>query len=86
MDNLEEYLNTGSGRITKQLVGRLNVVAAEAIRLKKLIDGAKTDLKKTYYRKKLVKNSLIAERIIKSIELLREESPNTGEESNEKIS
>lgn len=85
MDNLEEYLNTGSGRIVKQLVERLNTVATEAIRLKKLIDGAKTDLKKTYYRKKLVKTSLIAERIIKSIELLRDKET-TGEDSNEKLS
>ncbi len=85
MDNLEEYLNTGSGRIVKQLVERLNTVATEAIRLKKLIDGAKTGLKKTYYRKKLVKNSMIAERIIKSIELLRDKET-TGEDSNEKLS
>lgn len=82
MENLEKYLEDGSDRIGTRLSNSLNVIAQEAIRLKQLIDTAKTDLKKQYYRKKLKRVSFEGERIIRAISLLFNneiESQNEGE-------
>lgn len=60
-----------SKRVGGKLLERLNVVATEAIRLKNIIDTAKTPLKKMFYKEKLIKNSLKAEKLIKTLELVR---------------
>ena len=63
--------NVNYNRIGANLLGKLNHKASEAIKIKNLIDTAKTRLKKEFYMKKLIKNSLEAEKIIKALEMVR---------------
>lgn len=62
------------------LINEFTMHAKEAIRLKKLIQTARTDTKKQFYTKKLHKNNLLALQILDALQKL---TPPSSQEQNE---
>ena len=79
MNEIQEHFSgdAAANRIANKILEQLNEVSDTGIRLKNLIDTAKTDLKKQYYRKKLQKNSLRAEKLIKALMMTQSQAQAT---------
>lgn len=68
-------------KVRDTLVAEFTIKAKEAIRLKGLIESAKTDTKRNFYKKKLHKNNIDALQVLEALQKIVPSKPESTQEN-----